>query len=201
MLDFLKELEQYRKHLVQDERPTVIQGHQPAEASQAVHLESDVPVFTKDGALNRARFHAEAFRTLVAATAESQRVGDSHVDMFHLFMSCTRGSYLRALYAHLNGHAGQALNSQLKMLRARVRQVYQRPVIEEKPFVRDLRHTDIAPAALDILDAASRLAMQSQIEEKHLLAALLRNIPAGLQHVLQAHKISLTALQQYEKER
>lgn len=162
--------------------------------------EQEVLLFNLDGKLNRERFTAEAFRSLVAATAESHSVGDRRIEVFHVLMSMMRGSYLKRFYQYLTRDTGKELDTELKLLRAHIRQAYRRPVVEKKLIVRELYHTDGAPTVLALLDAAAVLASPGLIEEKHLLTALLRETPVELLPILQENGMTLANLQRYIRE-
>ncbi|MSQ48134.1 MAG: hypothetical protein EXR78_07065 [Deltaproteobacteria bacterium] len=91
--------------------------------------------------------------------------------------------------------------SWLKMLRARIRQAYQRPVVEEKLIVRELLETDLTVSCRELLEVASTLAQRTPIDERHLLSALLDEVSEELRPVLQASGITLAALQHYTQEK
>jgi hypothetical protein len=162
---------------------------------------TDGGLFTANGKLNRSRFSAEAFRSLVATTGESHSVSDSKIDVFHLLISLTRGSYLGPFCRSLNNDRTQDVETHMKMLRARIRQAYRRPVREEKLIVRELHRADLTAAMYALLEAASLLAGQGIIEERHLLAALLRDIPVELRPILQESGMTRANLQKYTEEK
>lgn len=92
------------------------------------------------------------------------------------------------------------VETQLKMLRARIRQAYRRPVVEEKLIVRALCNTDLDRAMHALLETAARLAQRGLIEEQHLVSALLEDIPVELRPVLQASGMTLANLQKCNRE-
>jgi len=226
MLDFLKDLEAHCQAVpTENETPTVIlpppssvkeayqsqtsqkererqreaidQAYQPTPEPRQ---EKENSLFTTDGKLNRMRFTTEAFRTLVATTAESHCVGDDRITVFHLFISLTRGPYLKKFYHYLSGYLGKDRDAKLKIVRALVRQAYRRPIVEERLIVRELYQTDLDAAMMTLLDAASLLARQKPLEEKHLVVALLGEVPEDLRSVLQKSGMTLANLQKYIRE-
>jgi serine/threonine protein kinase len=158
-------------------------------------------LFTPDGKLNRSRFSTEAFRALVATTGESHSVSDKQVTVFHLLMSLTRGSFVGQFYQALNRNRPQNLETSMKMLRARIRQAYRRPVREEKLIVRELYRADLTTAMRTLLEAATLLAGQRIIEERHLMAALLDDAPIELRPILQESGMTRANLQRYREEK
>jgi hypothetical protein len=162
--------------------------------------EQKVLLFSLDGKLNRACFTTAAFRSLVAATAESHSVGDRRIEVFHVLMSMLRGSYLKGFYQYLTRDTGKEPNTELKLLRARIRQAYHRPVVEEKPIVREFYQAEGALAVLSLLNTAALLAKPGPIEEQHLLTALLRETPPELLSLLQENRMTLANLQRHIRE-
>jgi len=156
--------------------------------------------FTQEGKLNRSQFDTDAFRTLVATTAESNSLGDRQITVFHLLISLTRGPYLKGFIRSLSKRTGTDLDAKLKVLRALVRQAYHRPIVEERLIVRELYRTDLENGMVSLLQTAAQLAQQGEIEEPHLLAALLGNVPPELLPVLQESGLTLANLQQYKRE-
>lgn len=184
-------------HLRSMEQQT--QSWQDRETPQRVQ-EQESLLFSLDGKLNRERFTAEAFRALVAATAESQSVGDWRIEVFHVLMSLMRGTYLKGFYQYMTRDTGKELDTKLKIFRGRIRQAYRRPVVEEKSVVREFYRVDGASSVLALLNNAVRLAGPGLIEEKHLLTALLREAPLELLPVLQESGLTLANLQRYIRE-
>ena len=181
-------------------------GSKPAPTSVPTPTPPLVPnqsdqLFTSEGTLNRKRFTADAARLLVATTGESHSVGDTKISVFHLVISLTRGGYLAQFFSSLRGGNSKDVEMQLKMLRARVRQAYRRPVVEEKLIVRPLYDTDLDAALRTLLDMAARLARQGVIEERHLISALLADVPVELRPVLQESGVTTANLQKYNQEK
>ncbi|MBI3797875.1 MAG: protein kinase [Deltaproteobacteria bacterium] len=206
MLDFLRDLESCRRTArLENEATPVLPS--AAEQEQPWRGQAPVPRASEqeallflEGRLNRERFTAEAFRSLIVATAESQSVGDRQIEVFHVLMSLMRGAYLEGFYHYLTGDTGKELEAKLKILRARIRQAYRRPVVEKKLIVRELYRTDGTPAVLALLDAAALLARPRPIAEKHLVTALLREAPAELLSILQDSGLTTANLQRYIRE-
>jgi hypothetical protein len=161
---------------------------------------NNVRLFTQDGKLNRVQFDAEAFRALVATTAESNSLGDKHIAVFHLVISLTRGPYLKGFARYLTKYTGTDLDAKLKVLRALIRQAYHRPIVEERLIVRELHRTDLENDVITLLQTAAQLAQHGEIAELHLLAALLSKVPPELLPVLQESGVTLANLQQYRRE-
>jgi serine/threonine protein kinase len=202
MLDFLKDLETQRRavQLINEGTTVILPAEHRNERQPERPPEPEAALFNSDGKLARERFTTEAFRSLVLATAESHSVGDGRIEVFHVLMSLTRGAYVKRFYQYLTRANGRELDERLKILRARIRQAYRRPVVEEKLVVRELSRTDGAPAVLALLGATARLARGAPIEEKHLLTGLLNDPPSELMSILQESGITLANLQQYGRE-
>ncbi len=176
-----------------------VQADPPKQKEPPVH-NINVRLFTQDGKLNRAQFDADAFRALVATTAESNSLGDKHIAVFHLLISLTRGPYLKGFARYLTKRTNTDVDAKLKVVRALVRQAYHRPIVEDRLIVRELYKTDLETGVISLLQTAAQLAQQGEIEEPHLFAALLGNVPPELTPVLQESGLTLANLQQYKKE-
>lgn len=188
---------------VQEPEPSRLSPHKeptPARVSKPATLDKPKTadaLFLSDGKLNRPRFSPDAFRTIVATTGESHGVGDKKIDVFHLLISLTRGSYCAQFCQYLDNRSTKDVDASLKLLRARIRQVHRRPVVEEKLIVRELHRTDLTAALLSLLDAAASLAGAGMIEERHIFMALLGNVPVELRGMLQESGMTLPNLQRY----
>jgi hypothetical protein len=119
--------------------------------------------------------------------------------VFHLLISLTRGPYLKGFTRYLTKRAGTDVDAKLKVLRALVRQAYHRPIVEDRLIVRELYRNDLEKGMV-LLQTAAQIAQQGEIEEPHLLAALLGNVPPELQPVLPESGLTLANLQQYKRE-
>lgn len=188
-----------------DPVPPPRQDRSPIPLASPIQKEPSAPnvsarLFTQDGKLSRAQFDADAFRALVATTAESNSLGDKHIAVFHLLISLTRGPYLKGVTRYLMKRTGTDVDAKLKVLRALVRQAYHRPIVEDRLIVRELYRTDLDRGMISLLQTAAQFAQQGEIEETHLLAALLGNVPPELVSVLQESGLTLANLQQYKRE-
>ncbi len=206
--------DQYQSAMPQEERerqrdiitpkPQLAETGEPLRPRKVDSLpppEQKSPLFTPEGKLNRIRFTPEAFRTLVTTTGDSHCVGDSRIAVFHLFISLTRGPFLGEFYQYVSRRTGKEMNAQLKVLRGLVRQSYRRPIVEERLIVRELHYADLESEMVTLLNAAALLVRPGTVAERHLLSALLGDVPRGLRAILLESGITLANLQRYAKEK
>jgi hypothetical protein len=153
-------------------RKTLAPGDIASPSTPYAHDKDEV-FFTSERALNPACFDAEAFRTMMAAAAEMQSLGDRRVAICHLFISLTRSEYFVAIFGRLTKNKGPSLALILKVLRALVRQICDRSVVGEGK-VRELHHDDLSAEVMAVLRVARSLAHDGPITVKHLVVALLR---------------------------
>jgi hypothetical protein len=183
------------KDLGQESTP---ESRQSPASGETLHVlrSRELAAFTREGRFNPACFDTAALYTLTVAAAEMQSLGDKQVQAFHLFMSMTRGKYFESLFSHLTDHRDKALILALKLLRASVRHVYNRPIIIEVGDVRarELLADDVSVQVKNILHTAQGLAHQGPVQEQHLLHALLRHAPADLLQILEQSGVTISEI-------